>query len=186
MNATTTVAKAENITDQATAKAALNSARDNLAKATDNATETMKTLRDTIVRVRPSGLLTVDQMAEAIERDRNYVDSVWSSHGETKQGKQTRVAAVAAEDENVASLPTYRELADVARNQRGAAGTIHVMRAERDRVVAMVYASKILGPSAIAAEVGIDRNHVLRIARKAGVSPVHRPAGTARNQHTAS
>jgi hypothetical protein len=183
MNATTV----ENtITDQATATAALHKVRDDLAKATSNATNTMKTLRDTIVRVRPSGLLTVDQMAEAVGRDRNYVDSVWSSHGDTTKGKQTRVAAVAAEDENASSLPTYRELADAAGNQRGTASTVNVMRAERDRVVAMVYASKILGPSAIAAAVDIDRNHVLRIARKAKVAPAWRPAGTARNQHTAS
>lgn len=181
MNATTTVAKDENVTDQATAKAALNRVRDNLAKATGNASDTMTTLRDTIVKVRPTGIITVDEMAEAIGRDRNYVDSVWSTHGATKKGKQTRVAADVTEDEQLAAV---RQLADVAGNQRGAAGTVNVMRAERDRVVAIVYASKILGPSAIAAEVGIDRNHVLRIARKAGVAPVHRTAGTARNQHT--
>lgn len=184
MNATTTVVKDENVTDQATAKAALNKVRDDLAKATGNASTTMTTLRDTIVSVRPSGALTVDEMAEAIGRERNYVDSVWSSHGETKQGKQTRVAVADDDGKFAHELDEYRQLADAAREQRGAAGTVNVMRAERDRVVAMVYASKILGPSAIAAEVGIDRNHVLRIARKAGVSPVHRTAGTARNQHT--
>lgn len=186
MNATTTVAKTdENITDQATAKAALNRVRDNLAKATGNATDMMTALRDAIVKVRPLGVLTVDEMADAIDRDRNYVDSVWSAHGETKQGKQTRVAVVEDVDPGYRDR-SFRYLADAAGNQRGTAGTVNVMRAERDRVVAMVYASKILGPSAIAAEVGIDRNHVLRIARKAGVAPVHRPAGTARNQHTAS
>lgn len=185
MNATTTVAKDENITDQATAKAALNRVRDNLAKATGNASDMMTALRDAIVKVRPLGVLTVDEMADAIQRDRNYVDSVWSSHGETQQGKQTRVAVVDDADPGYRDR-SFRHLADAAGNQRGTAGTVNVMRAERDRVVAMVYASKILGPSAIAAEVGIDRNHVLRIARKAGVSPVHRPAGAARNQYTAS
>lgn len=183
MNATTTVVKPENITDQATATAALVKVRDDLAKATGNATDTMAALRTTIVATRPTGVLTVDEMAEAIGRDRNYVDSVWSSHGDTTKGKQTRVAADVTDEQRVTAIQT---LADAAGSQRGAAGTVNVMRAERDRVVAMVYASKILGPSAIAAVVDIDRNHVLRIARKAGVLPVHRPAGTARNQHTAS
>jgi hypothetical protein len=171
------------ITDQSTATQALNKVRDDLAKANGNATDTMETLRDTIVRIRPAGVLTVDEMADAIGRDRNYVDSVWSAHGDTNKGKQTRVAVVEQQD---GSLPAeYRQLADAAHNQRGAANTVPVLRAERDRVVAMVYASKILGPSAIASAVGIDRNHVLRIARKAGVAPVHRPTG-AKNQHTVS
>jgi hypothetical protein len=143
----------------------------------------MKTLRATIVAVRPTGVITVDEMAEAIGRDRNYIDSVWSTHGDTTKGKQTRVAADVSDDERVRAV---QRLADAAGAQRGTAGTVNVMRAERDRVVAMVYASKIMGPSAIAAAVDIDRNHVLRIARKSKVAPVWRPAGTARNQHTAS
>jgi hypothetical protein len=170
------------VTDQATATAALNKVRDDLVKAAENAASATTALRDGIVRIRPSGLLTVDQMAEAIERDRNYVDSVWSNYGDTHQGKQTRVPALAADDENVYELPTYRELADLARNQRGTAATLGVIRAERDRIVAMIYASKLLGPSAIGSNVGVDRNHVLRIARKANVQPVHRT--DARNQYT--
>lgn len=182
MNAIT-VANEPTITDVATATAALNKVRDNLAKATGNATDTMKTLRTTIVAVRPTGVITVDEMAEAIGRDRNYIDSVWSTHGDTTKGKQTRVVADVSDDERVRAV---QRLADAAGAQRGTAGTVNVMRAERDRVVAMVYASKIMGPSAIAAAVDIDRNHVLRIARKSKVAPVWRPAGTARNQHTAS
>lgn len=170
------------ITDVATATAALNRVRDNLTRATDNATERTTALREAIVLHRPMGILTVAEMADAIDRDRNYVDSVWSSYGETTKGKQTRVARDVADGakDNARQL-----LADAARNQRGTAGTVNVLRAERDRVVALVYASKILGPSAIAAAVDVDRNHVLRIARKSKVAPVWRPAGTARNQHTA-
>lgn len=169
------------ITDQATATAALNKARDELAKAVKNATDMTAALREAIVTVRPLGILTVDEMAEAVERDRNYIDSVWSSHGETVKGKQTRVA-VDADDKGRENA--VRLLADAARNQRGTAATVLVLRAERDRVVAMVYGSKILGPSAIAAAVGIDRNHCLRISRKSGIKPAWRPAGTSRNQHT--
>lgn len=180
MNATT-VATDPTITDQATATAALNQVRDNLAKAVDNATTTMTDLRTTIVAVRPTGVITVDEMAEAIGRDRNYIDSVWSTHGDTTKGKQTRVAADVSDDERVR---TVQRLADAAGAQRVTAGTVNVMRAERDRVVAMVYASKIMGPSAIAAAVGIDRNHCLRISRKSGIKPAWRPAGTSRNQHT--
>lgn len=171
----------ENITDQATATAALNKHRDALAKAVKNSADTTSALRDAIVRIRPLGILSVGDMAGAIERDRNYIDSVWSAYGETEKGKQTRVPVQG--DEYQAST-LHGELSSLAHNQRGTAGTVGVLRAERDRVVAMIYASKILGPSAIAAAVGIDRNHVLRCARKLGVSPAWRPAGTAKNQHT--
>lgn len=169
------------ITDVATATAALNKQRDDLAKAVDNATKYTGELREAIVRIRPLGILTVGDMADAIDRDRNYVDSVWSSYGETTKGKQTRVATDASDEY---WLTLRDQLASAAHNQRGTATTVGVIRAERDRVVALVYASKILGPSAIAAAVDVDRNHVLRIARKSKVAPVWRPAGTARNQHT--
>lgn len=172
----------ENITDQATATAALNKVRDALLKAVDNADSTTKALRDTIVRIRPSGVMTVDEMAEAVSRDRNFIDTVWSGFGEVEKGKQTRVALLEASDDEWQRVRA--ELASVARNHRVASGTANVMRADRNRVVAMVYASKLLGPSAIAEAVGIDRNHVLRTARKAGVKPAWRPAGTSRNQHT--
>lgn len=170
------------IIDQDTATKALNKVRDDLARATGKAADTTDALRDTIVKLRPLGVLTVDEMADAIERDRNYVDSVWSAHGETTKGKQTRVAA-----DNAApgAVDNARQLlADAARNQRGTAATVLVLRAERDRVVTMVYTSKLLGPTAIAREVGVDRNHVLRIARKGGAAPAHRKGS--RNQYTAS
>lgn len=169
------------ITDQAMATTALHKVRDDLAKAVKNAASTTEDLRAAIVRIRPLGVITVDQMAEAINHDRNYVDSVWSTYGETAQGKQTRVAVQASEDEQ---LTLIGQLSSLAHNQRGAANTVPVLRAERDRVVAMIYASKILGPTAIAKAVGVDRNHVLRIARKSKVAPVWRD--NSRNQYTAS
>lgn len=171
----------EIITDQATAMAALQRAGKNLAKAVKNATDTTSALRDTIVLLRPQGYLTVDEMADAIGRDRNYIDSVWSSFGTTTKGKQTRVNADATQG---AKDNARRLLEDVARNQRGTATTVGVLRAERDRVVAVVYAAKILGPSAIAAAVGIDRNHVLRVARKRGINAAWRSADSVRNQHS--
>lgn len=169
------------IIDQATATKALNKVRDDLAKATGQATDTTETLRDAIVRIRPLGVLTVDEMADAIGRDRNYVDSVWSAHGETQKGKQTRVA-VQGDEQQAETLRA--QLSSAAHNQRGTANTVPVLRAERDRVVTMVYASKLLGPTAIAREVGVDRNHVLRIARKGGAAPAHRKGS--KNQYTAS
>lgn len=170
------------IIDARTASVSLAHARDNLAIAEGNAADCMDRLRDTIVQLRPMGVLTVNEMAEAIGRDRNYVDSVWSAHGETTEGKQTRVPMT--ETTEGARQNAVQMLADAARNQRGTATTVGVLRAERDRLVALVYASKILGPTAIAHVVQIDRNHVLRIARKAGVKPMHRT--NTRNQHTAA
>lgn len=176
MNATTA-----EITDQATATAALNKARDELQTAVDEAKATTAALRDAIVRIRPSGILTVGEMAEAVSRERNYVDTVWSAFGCTTKGKQTRVSREADDD---ARAQAVQRLYEAARTQRNDASAANVARAERDRTVAMVYASKIMGPSAIAMAVGIDRNHVLRLARRAGLTPAWRAEGTVRNQHT--
>lgn len=170
-----------NIIDQATATTALRTARDNLDAAVYKAEEAMDKLRDTIIGVRPSGLMTVDEMSEAIGRDRNYVDSVWSNFGDTSRGKQTRVPTNDADETDVETA--WSNLKQAADSQRRAAGTVSIMRAERDRVVALVYASKLLGPTSIAAEVQVDRNHVLRLARRAGVAPAHRQGS--RNQYSA-
>lgn len=177
MNATTTT----ELRDQATATAALMKARDALNTAVDNLCNRTDGLRDQVVRIRPQGLLTVDEMAEAIDRDRNYVDSIWSAHGETTKGKQTRVPVGEGVDAE-AARHAYETLADSAGNLKRAASLVSTARAERDRVVSLVYGSKLLGPSAIAAAVEVDRNHVLRIARKAGVKPVHRVGS--KNQYT--
>ena len=174
------------IIDQATATTALNRVRDNLFTAAETLTTVGDEMRNLIVAVRPAGLLTVDEMAQAIERDRNYIDSVWSAYGETVRVdgrvKQTRVPVT--EDTNPEDArAAYEQLSEASRNHRRVLSLVGTSRAERDRVVAMVYGSKLLGPSAIAAEVGIDRNHVLRIARKAGVAPVHRTGS--KNQYSA-
>ena len=95
MDSTTT----PSITDQDTAVRALNKSRDDLASAIGNADQWMKDFRDTIVQLRPMGVLTVDEMAEAIGKDRNYVDTVWSDHGDATKGKQTRVHVDAPEGE---------------------------------------------------------------------------------------
>lgn len=169
------------INDQDTATRALNAARDTLDAQYAAYMFAGTHLRKLILDVRPQGILTVGEMAEAVGRDRNYIDSVWSSHGDTTKGKQTRVT-VTAEADAVAARAAYDSLHLAADTQRKLAGSVKLARAERDRLVVMVYSSKLLGPSAISAAVGIDRNHVLRTARKAGIAPVHR-IGT-KNQYT--
>lgn len=168
------------IVDQATAITSLRAVRDQLTVAVNLADDAMDNLRDMIVLVRPSGLLTVDEIATAIERDRNYVDSVWSNFGETSRGKQTRVAAADVDETDVQTAA--HNLREAAARQRVTAGAVTIARAERDRTVAMVYASKLLGPTAIANEVQVDRNHVLRLARRAGIAPAHRQGS--RNQYS--
>lgn len=170
-----------NIRDQATAKAVLNSLRDTLALCDESSALCNKNLRDAIVSIRPAGLLTVAEMADAVGHNRSYIDAVWSVSKGTVKGKQTRVPVgdVAGDKSRWA----FESLVDLAAQKKRATDNASTARAERDRAVAMVYASKLLGPSAIAAEAGIDRNHVLRIARKAGVEPMHR-AGS-KNQYTA-
>lgn len=170
------------VTDQATAVTALRTVRDKLAIAQMKADEKMDALRDTIVRIRPTGVLPVDTMADAIGRDRNYVDSVWSIYGETQQGKQTRAYPADPVGDPDAAKAAEDALKAAAKAQRDSARSVKTARSERDVVVAMVYASKLLGPTAISAEVDVDRNHVLRIARKAGVAPMHRQGS--RNQYS--
>lgn len=168
------------VTDQATATASLNAVRNHLAQTIREAEFAMDKLRERIVSLRPSGLMSVDQMAQAIGRDRNYIDSVWSAFGDVTKGKQTRVAPVAEDDRAVDRAAT--ELTNLAHQSKKTADLVIVARAERDRTVAMVYGSKLLGPSAIAANVGVDRNHVLRIARRQGIGPAHREVS--RNQYS--
>lgn len=168
---------------EATATASLREVRDNLATALIEADSTMGALRSTIVATRPLGVMTVDEMAAAIGRDRNYVDSVWSTYGNTHKGKQTRVVT---DVDDAQRNRMSASLANAATAQQTAADAAKTARGERDRVVAEVYISKVLGPSAIAREVGIDRNHVLRIARNRGVPPQWRDTSGVRNQHTAN
>lgn len=159
----------------------LRAKRDELADAVATASEATALLRQGIIEIRPSGLLTVDEMTEAVDRDRNYVDSVWSTFGATEKGKQTRVSVDTSDLDKVReAYDTLHKLADA---QRRTAEREKAARAERDALVAGTYKAKTLGPSAIAAAVGVDRNHVLRIARKAGVKPQHRKIS--RNQYTA-
>jgi len=175
---------AERVENQNIARSSLGRVRDELDAAVNRSTRLMAVLRGTIVHIRPTGLLTVDQMGEAIGRDRNYVDSIWSDFGDTQRDedgrvRQTRVYADATDADRADA--TVR-LSGAAKAQRNAAADEKTAREERDRVVALVYASRILGPSAIAAAVGVDRNHVLRIARKRGVQPMHRDGS--RNQYS--
>lgn len=167
--------------DQSTARAVLNRVRDDLSAAVLSLTGRTDHIHSLIIATRPSGLLTVDEMAEALGRDRNYVDSVWSASKSTTVGKQTRVPVSEHADPEKARW-SYEALSDAAAELVKARSTVVTARSARDRAVVSVYASKLLGPSAIAAEVGIDRNHVLRIARKAGVKPVHRTGS--KNQYS--
>lgn len=180
-------------TDTATARSALNAVRDDLAAAEETADAASKALRRGILEARPAGVLTVDQMAAAMGRSRNYVDSIWSSHGgDLKKAmkqkgdihKQTRVMTVEATEEERRDAALH--LSNLYRDFRSSLSAVTAARSLRDRVTALVYASRLqgLGPSAIGREVGVDRNHVLRVSRTAGIGPQYRTGS--QNQHTAS
>lgn len=170
----------QKITDSETARRHLNMLRDGLADASVNLADRTEEFVDLIIEIRPSGLLTVDEIGEAVGRDRNYVDNLWSLHGQTTQGRQTRVPVNHPDPEK--AVQAASRLSVAARNLKNATSVVGTVREERNRTIGLVYSAKLLGPSAIAAEVGIDRNHVLRIVRKLGIKPVHR-AG-ARNQYS--
>lgn len=169
------------ITDESTALAVLDTARKQLNKAYKAHIEATKTLRKHVIRVRPLGLLTVDEMGEAVGRDRNFVDTIWSTAGETVAKKQTRFP-VSPDANPDKARREYGVLAAAAAALKSAREDVTTARANRDRSIVMAYKSRVLGPSAIARAVGVDRNHVGRIARKHGVKPLHR--STVRNQYT--
>lgn len=157
-------------------QAALFRSREAVSSALNLYNATSKGLRDTIVSVRARGVVTVKQMAEALGTDRNYVDQVWSTHGRKDDGSWVTRGDV---HELVDDL---KSLANANASFRAASNALNTARAERNRVISLAYASKVLGPSEIANAVGIDRNHVQRIARKAGIKPLHR--SNPRNQYT--
>jgi hypothetical protein len=169
------------ITNEATAVAVLNRVQDDLIEAVETLDNRTTALHDKIVEIRPLGLLTVDEMAKAVDRERNYIDSVWSLSGATVKGKQTRVTVDETADAEAARA-AYDMLAELSDNQRRAARAVTTARSNRNQAVVTAYASRVLGPSSIAQHVGVDRNHVLRIARAAGVKPMHRTGS--KNQYS--
>lgn len=171
--------KVRDVAAEQTVRNGLNVVRDALKGAVDQNRTATAAVRERIVHLRPLGLLTVAELAEAVGKDRNYVDSVWSAHGDTVKGRQTRIAV---DSDGREARQAYEHLSSLAAAQRTASATESATRAERDRVVVIAYNSRILGPSAIAKEVGIDRNHVLRIARRNGIGPKHRVNSS--NQYT--
>ena len=173
--------------NSATAVRQLNKVRDELAVAVVDADEKMQSFRTLLIDARTKGLLRVTEMAAAIGRDRNYVDGIWSAYGRTVKGGQTRILVDATEDASraVAARELYEALKTSASEQRKAERRRDTLRTKRNQLIASIYAARMpgLGPSPIGKEVGVDRNHVLRIARDAGVKPVHRT--DSRNQYTA-
>lgn len=166
--------------DQDTARASLVNAANALATARADMDNAAAALKEGVLSARTEGKLTVPRIAEAAGRQRNFVDALWSGDGRTVRGKQTRVRTDDVNPlEEAAAFRHLNRLADAFSN---ASAGVSLARASRNRLVTMVYASGILGPSVIAETVGMNRNTVLRIARAAGVAPVYRVNN--RNQHT--
>jgi len=173
-------------TDPAQIKAHAIEGIKNSVASLNNANQVMSgalnALRDTVVRERTAGVLTVAQIAKAIGRDRNAVDAMWSAYGRTVKGKQTRVQVQPLGADDTLFAAKYTELELLADDHREAVNVVKDARARRDLMIAHVYEAKLLGPSAIADLACIDRNHVLRLVRKAGIAPAHR--ANPRNQYT--
>lgn len=173
------------IIDQTTAAAVLAKTSADLEVADNRYHEATEDLHTALLKWRPTGLVSVAEMAAAIGRARNYIDTLWSSAtAEERAGHsrvlQTRVRMIVEDPDE--KLRILRQLVDLADTQRKAHANAKVVRGRRDRAVVVTYQSKIMGPSDIAWRVGVDRNHVLRIVRNAGVAPVHRT--NIKNQHT--
>ncbi len=180
---------APGITDAATAVTVLDYLRKSLERHEKSTSDSMRRLIDLIVAFRPQPLLTVHEMGEAVHSDRNYIDSVWSKYrprpvdDEGNPAGQTGPTRVVVNGDPAAAREAYDILRAAADQYLRHKAREDSTRAERNRALAYAYGAKILKPSVIAGVTGMDRNHVLRIARRLGVPPAHRP-GT-RNQHSA-
>lgn len=169
----------------------IKSSAERLREAERDKSDSLKMLRNKVVHARTAGVLTVAQIAQAIGRDRSAVDGIWAAHGPVRvvvdgRRAQTRVpieydAGTSGGDAAIADATA--SLAADARDYEGARRNVDAARADRDTAIVDAYESQALGPSMIAVLAGIDRNHVLRICRKAGVSPAYRT--NPKNQHTA-
>lgn len=176
-----------NVIDAATAESVLIKDRDDLAVAKNRTSAATSYLNALVVEIRPAGILDVGEMAEAVGRDRNFIDTVWSNRNDKPAtGKQTRVPLADVSD--ATRKAAVESLADAAGKLRSAVDAETVAREIRNRNVALVYGAAIngFGPSAIARAANIDRNHVGRIARDAKIASVWRKPGTSRNQWTVS
>lgn len=170
----------DELTAQEEALVRLDMAASKLARARDHVSETLADMRNAVIDARTAGVLTVAQIAAAIGRERNVVDAIWASTGRTVKGRQTRVDVSESDaSERGSAIDRLHALASV---HKEAVETAELARGERDRQIQVAYAAKTLGPSAIARATGIDRNHVLRLVRKAGVGPAHRT--NIKNQYT--
>lgn len=153
------------------AEAGLTALGRELERVTKRSETSTQKLHDLITWVRSTGKVSVNEMAETMDRARNYVDSVWSISsraGKVIDPEDFGLSPYADEYELKSKLNQYSNM------QRAHFQELRAIRKERDQAVVMVYASRVLGPSDIARHVGIDRNHVGRLARSAGVSPQHR------------
>ena len=180
MNDTLTVAEA---TEQAGLEAAkaLADARESLDRATVTASSERSRMVALILETRPSGLLSVDRIAEAINRNRNYVDSLWSDHKIRHHGGEATQTRVEPSGSTAAAKARFAELHQASERVRASEGDVLFFRDARNRAIVQAYESGSLGPVKIAEYSGIDRNHVGRVLRKAGVNPRYRT--NTRNQH---
>lgn len=138
-------------------------------------------LHDLITYVAGTRKVAVTEMATAIGRARNYVDSVVSASNRMRRVPHPAWFKMTG-DESGEQLLSALSAARV--RQAFFQNRIKEARAARDAAVVEAYASKVLGPTRIAEAVGIDRNHVLRLRAKAGIAPQHRT--NIRNQYSPS
>jgi hypothetical protein len=153
---------------------------DDLADAVKESEKTTDDLYDLITYLRTDDLVPVADMAEAMGRDRNYIDSTWSdsqAHGDSADPAWFGLTG----DDSPETL--LAKLAEISEAQLAAKERVTTLRNARNALVAQVYASRLMGPVAIAKEIGVKCNQVLRIVKKQGVAPVHRTK--IRNQYSA-
>lgn len=118
----------------------------------------------------------ISALAMAAGKERNYVDRIKakSDAAPLRGGKDNRVPKVAYGPD--AMMAATEEVARAAKKYEAAKKDYAESLEARDVLMSQVYADRLLGPTQIAKEVGIDRNSVMRITRAKGIPRIRQGA----------
>jgi hypothetical protein len=137
----------------------LTEVRSRLDLAAEEQAKALRVMQEEILRGLRDRLAAASDIAAAVGVPRNYVDQIRSRSDLPKVVRTER--HVYSEPERSDYLDDLREASDAYQD---ALDVTDDAREARNRLVSGVYYGKVLGPGRIAAAVGVDRNHVHRIA----------------------
>lgn len=137
----------------------LTEARSRLDLAAEEQAKALRVMHAEVLRGLRCRLAPASDIAVTLQVPRNYVDQIRSRSDLPKVVRTERVTY--SEPERSDYLDDLREAEDAYQDALDATDRA---RDARNRLVSGVYYGKVLGPGRIAAAVGVDRNHIHRIA----------------------